>query len=226
MRNIRVWDWPTRLFHWALVACVSGLLVSGSVGGNWMVWHMRLGYAVGTLLIFRLLWGFAGGHWSRFSTFWPTLSRCQEAIATRHQPAHLKRPGHSVLGACSVIAMLLVLTAQVASGLVSDDEIAFSGPLVQWVSSEWSSAATTYHKDIGRYALLALVGLHLVAIAYHTLWRREPLVSAMVRGDREFADPAHRAWPASADNARRWGLALVLLGAAAGLVSWVVTTAG
>lgn len=226
MRSIRVWDLPTRLFHGALVIGVLGLLVSGTVGGNWMVWHLRLGYAVGTLLLFRLLWGFVGGHWSRFASFWPTPSRLRAALSSRRDPAMPKPPGHSVWGACSVIAMLLILTAQVASGLISDDEIAFSGPLVQWVSSDWSSAATTYHKNIGRYALLALMGLHLLAIAYYALWRREPLVGAMVHGDREVVDPAHGPWPTSADHARQRMLALALLSAAAALMAWMVNAAG
>ena len=67
--TIRVWDLPTRLFHWLLAACVIGLVVSGKIGGAAIVWHARLGYAVLALLLFRVVWGFAGGHWSRFGSF-------------------------------------------------------------------------------------------------------------------------------------------------------------
>jgi len=59
--RIRIWDLPTRLFHWSLTACVLGLVITGSVGGHAMVWHFRLGYAVLGLLLFRILWGFLGG---------------------------------------------------------------------------------------------------------------------------------------------------------------------
>ena len=69
MHTIRVWDLPTRLFHWALAACVVGLVVTANVGGNWMTWHGRLGYTVLSLLLFRIVWGFIGGHWSRFGSF-------------------------------------------------------------------------------------------------------------------------------------------------------------
>ena len=66
---VRVWDLPTRLFHWTLAASVVGLVVSGHVGGNALVWHMRLGLLVGALLGFRLVWGLIGGRWSRFAHF-------------------------------------------------------------------------------------------------------------------------------------------------------------
>ena len=72
---VRVWDVPTRLFHWALALCFVGLLVTSQVGGSAMVWHFRFGYGVLSLLLFRVVWGLLGGHWSRFSTFvfWPGM---------------------------------------------------------------------------------------------------------------------------------------------------------
>ena len=57
---VRVWDLPTRIFHWLLAACVIGSAVSAQLGGNAMVWHFRLGYTICTLLVFRLLWGLVG----------------------------------------------------------------------------------------------------------------------------------------------------------------------
>ena len=75
---VRVWDLPTRAFHWVLAACVLASLSSAWIGGNAMVWHLRFGYVVFALLLFRLLWGFVGGHWSRFATF---------AYSPGHEPA-------------------------------------------------------------------------------------------------------------------------------------------
>jgi len=69
LKQVRVWDLPTRVFHWALALCVISSIVSGLSGGNALVWHFRLGYAVFALLAFRLLWGMVGGHWSRFANF-------------------------------------------------------------------------------------------------------------------------------------------------------------
>lgn len=67
--TVRIWDLPTRLFHWCLVIAIPGLLLTANIGGNAMVWHFRLGYCVLTLLMFRLVWGFVGGRWSRFTAF-------------------------------------------------------------------------------------------------------------------------------------------------------------
>ena len=67
--KVRVWDLPTRIFHWSLVLCILGLVVTGQIGGNAMIWHFRFGYTMITLLLFRVVWGFVGGSWSRFTSF-------------------------------------------------------------------------------------------------------------------------------------------------------------
>mgnify|MGYP003610026477 FL=1 len=132
MSTVRIWDLPTRLFHWALFVCVVALVVTAKVGGNAMNLHLRLGQVVFALLLFRLLWGFVGGHWSRFASFFPTPARLARYLGGRATAADTA--GHNPLGALSVLAMLLVLGAQVGSGLFSDDDIAFSGPLTALVS--------------------------------------------------------------------------------------------
>lgn len=116
MFTVRIWDLPTRLFHWALAACVIGLVITGNVGGNAMVWHFRLGYAVLTLLLFRLAWGFVGGHWSR----WARLP-----LHPRHALAYLQtrsaertEAGHNPLGSWSILAMLF----SVVSGVYRFDQ--------------------------------------------------------------------------------------------------------
>ena len=80
LKPLRIWDLPTRAFHWALAACVVASVVSAKIGGDAMVWHLRLGYAVLTLLLFRLVWGFVGGHWSRFGSFLYAPSSVSRAI--------------------------------------------------------------------------------------------------------------------------------------------------
>ncbi|TDM08566.1 MAG: hypothetical protein C4K60_03845 [Ideonella sp. MAG2] len=135
----RVWDLPTRLFHWLLVLAVIGLVITGNVGGNAMVWHARLGVGVGCLLVFRLVWGVVGGRWSRFASFVRSpaaLLRYVRGVSEAHEYVHV---GHNPLGALSVLALLTVLLVQVSSGLVADDEIAFTGPLISWVSGATSS---------------------------------------------------------------------------------------
>lgn len=210
MHKVRVWDLPTRIFHWLLVVGVALQFLTGKLGGDWMVWHGRVGVAVLSLLLFRLLWGFVGGHWSRFAQFIPTPRRLLAYLRGQGRPQD--EVGHSPLGALSVLAMLLALTTQAITGLFSDDEIMFAGPLAASVSYELSSDLTSWHKRYGQGLLLVLVALHLAAIAYYSVVRRRPLVRAMVHGDKELTE-AH---PGSADGpSQRWrALGCLLLGAA------------
>lgn len=216
LTKVRVWDLPTRIFHWLLVAGVTGLGISGTLGGNAMVWHFRIAYAVLALLLFRLIWGVVGGRWSRFGAF---IYSPQSVISYLKGKGRLDHSvGHSPIGAASVFAMLAILLLQVASGLVSDDEIAFAGPLTRFVSNATVSLATNYHANIGKWLLLAVVVLHIAAIIFY-LWRKHNLVGAMLHGDKDLVQPA----PASRDDAvSRLGALLIFLLCAA-VAYWVST---
>lgn len=215
MYSIRIWDLPTRLFHWSLALCVIALAVTGSVGGDWMVWHMRLGHAVLALLLFRLIWGLVGGLWSRFGSFLYSPVSLFNHLKGQAPLAHTA--GHSPLGALSVFALLLVLSAQVGTGLISDDEIATFGPLVRFVPGDWVSAATSYHKSTGKWLIFGLVGLHLLAIAFYRWIKQQSLTRAMWVGDKQLPE----ALPASRDSASTRALALALLLVCATAAWWV-----
>lgn len=209
MFTVRIWDLPTRLFHWALAACVIGLVITGNVGGNAMVWHFRLGYAVLTLVLFRLAWGFAGGHWSRWSSL---------PLHPRHALAYLQTPsaerteaGHNPLGSWSILAMLFFLLFQVSTGLISDDEIANAGPLTALVSGSWVSWASAWHKNWGKLIIILLVVLHLLALIWHRFKKHPPLVPAMLHGNKILAEPV----PASRDQWPHRLVALLILGLSA-----------
>lgn len=216
LSKVRVWDLPTRVFHWALVLAVTGLAISGTIGGNAMVWHFRFGYAVLTLLLFRIIWGLAGGRWSRFGAFLYSPRSVINYLKGQGKPEH--SVGHNPLGAGSIFAMLTVLIAQVGSGLFSDDDIAFAGPLTRFVSSTTVSLSTSYHKNIGKWLLLALVLLHVGAIVFYLL-RKHNLVGAMLHGDKELVAPV----PGSRDDAVSRTAALLVLGACAVVVTWLVS---
>ncbi len=221
MQNkVRVWDLPTRVFHWALVFCVIGLVVTGYSGGNAIVWHARLGYTVLSLLLFRVIWGLVGGRWSRFVSFIYSPGSVLRYLRGQAHPDHLV--GHNPLGAGSVFAMLLVLIAQVGTGLVADDEIAFTGPLNKFVDAAKGLQATWYHKQVGQWLLLALVGLHIAAVLFY-LWRKkENLIKPMLHGDKLV--PASVA-PSRDDTASRIA-ALMVFGLCCALVAWVVKLGG
>jgi cytochrome b len=147
--SLRIWDLPTRLFHFALIACVAGLIITGEIGGEIMTLHFYLGYAVLTLVFFRLVWGFVGGHWSRFIHFIPSPAELRAYIASLRPLNAKPSAGHNPLGALSVLTMLLVLLAQVFSGFLSDDEVSVSGPWTAWAPGAWVELASEYHTDIG-----------------------------------------------------------------------------
>lgn len=218
LNKVRVWDLPTRIFHWALVAGVLGLAISGTIGGTAMIWHFRFGYAVLTLLLFRIVWGLVGGRWSRFGAFIYSPQSVYNYLKGRGKAEH--SVGHSPIGAGSVFAMLGILLAQVGTGLLSDDEIAFAGPLTSLVSNATVSLATNYHKNIGKWIVLALVLLHVAAIVFY-LWRKHNIVGAMLHGDKELVA---RVAPSRDDAASRTA-ALVVLAACAGVVYWISTLA-
>ena len=216
LTRVRVWDLPTRIFHWGLVLAVIALAISGTIGGNAMVWHFRFGYTVLTLLLFRITWGIVGGRWSRFGAFIYGPRSVINYLKDQGKPEH--SVGHSPLGAGSVFAMLAVLVAQVSSGLLSDDDIAFAGPLTRFVSGAAVKLATNYHSNIGKWLLLALLLLHVGAITYH-LWRKHNLVNAMLHGDKELVMPV----PGSRDDTvSRIGALLIFCTCAAG-VSWIAS---
>lgn len=214
----RVWDLPTRAFHWTLALAVVLLVVSGHVGGNALEWHMRLGYLVFTLLLFRLLWGFFGGRWSRFASFIHapgTVLRYLrgEAAAGEHLDV-----GHNPLGGLSVFALLAVLAAQVATGLVADDEIATTGPLNRLVSNATAGKATGWHTEAGQWLLIGLVVLHIGAILFYRFHRGHDLVKPMLTGNKALPSGT----PASTDNLSTRGLALLLAAVSAGVVAGIV----
>lgn len=218
LNRVRVWDLPTRVFHWGLVFCFVGLVTTGAVGGQAMVWHFRFGYCVLSLLLFRLVWGFVGGTWSRFSVFITgpaTVLRYARGEGTAQQSV-----GHNPLGALSVLALLGFAVLQVAAGLFSDDEIAAAGPLAKMVANSWVSLATYYHTKIGKIILIVLVQLHIAAIIFYRIRRNENLLLPMLNGDKELAQP----FESARDDSESRTKALVLFGVCAvcvtGLVQW------
>lgn len=221
-KTLRVWDLPTRVFHWVLAACVAALVITAKTGP--IDWHARLGYLALTLLVFRLLWGVLGGHWSRFASFVYAPASLVAYLRGRAPLSH--RIGHSPLGALSVFGLLAVLLAQVATGLISDDEIAFTGPLNALVSSAAGLAATSYHRQIGQWLIIGLVVLHVAAVLFYLLRRGDNLIRPMLTGDKTLDGASASdapSVPASRDDVRSRVLALVLIALSAAATAWLVT---
>ncbi|MEK8032401.1 cytochrome b/b6 domain-containing protein [Ideonella sp. DXS29W] len=213
----RVWDLPTRLFHGLLAAAVIGLVITGVTGGNAIEWHMRLGVAVGALLVFRILWGLLGGRWSRFTSFVYAPAAVGRYLRGQPRPTDRFDVGHNPLGSLSVFGLLAVLALQVATGLVADDEIATTGPLNRFVSGATASLATGWHKGYGQWLIYALVGLHVAAIVFYVTRKKQDLLRPMWHGNKLLPPGT----PASADHLRSRLLATVLLAACGAAGVWV-----
>ncbi len=189
LHRIRIWDLPTRGFHILLALCVAGLIVTGEIGA--MQLHFRLGYAVLTLVLFRVVWGFVGGHWSRFVNFVPTPTQLRAYVqAVRDQQAP-SSTGHNPLGALSVLAILSILLIQVFSGFLSDDEIANAGPWTALVPAQWVELATEYHSEIGKAILILLIVLHVGTVLYYKRVKNDDLITPMLTGDKVLQTEAH-----------------------------------
>jgi cytochrome b len=182
LHRIRVWDLPTRGFHVLLALSVAGLIATGEIG--FMQLHFWLGYAVLTLVLFRLVWGFVGGHWSRFVNFVPTPTKLRayiQAVRTQQVPYSI---GHNPLGALSVLGILSVLLLQVFSGFFSDDEIANTGPWTSFVPADWVAMATEYHSEVGKVILIVLIVLHVGTVLYCKRVKNDDLITPMLTGDK------------------------------------------
>jgi cytochrome b len=182
--RVRIWDLPTRVFHILLAIAVAGLFVTGELGGNAMQWHFLLGYLVLVLVLFRLVWGVVGGHWSRFVNFVPRPSSLLVYVRLLRAKQATHSIGHNPLGALSVLGMLGFLLLQVVSGLMSDDEIANTGPWAALVPTDWVSLATEYHSDIGKVLLIVLVCLHVATVLFYKRVKKDDLITPMLTGDK------------------------------------------
>ncbi len=198
-RSQLVWDWPIRVFHWGLVLAVVTLFVTGKLGGNWLEWHKRAGFLVIGLIVFRLLWGFVGGHHARFASF----VRGPKAIIDYIRGKSSESIGHNPLGALSVLAMLAVLAFQAGSGLFANDDIMLEGPYASVVGKEMSDLLTRLHK-LNSWLIVGLVSLHVVAIAFYFFRKKTNLTTPMLTGRKVVSAPL----PAS--NSPAW-LAPVLI---------------
>lgn len=178
---IPVWDLPTRLFHWLLVVLVAVAFATAKAGGNAMIYHEWCGSAVLALLLFRAAWGLIGSGPSRFASFLvgpAAVGRYAMTLFHRDAGRHLS---HNPLGGWSVAAMLLALFLQAGTGLFANDDIATTGPLYAWVGKPLSDRLTVVHL-INQNAIVALAALHIAAVLFHLVYKRENLITPMITG--------------------------------------------
>jgi cytochrome b len=192
VKKIRVWDLPLRLFHWTLAVLVVTAILAIKLGGV-MELHLVAGSSALALVAFRIVWGLVGPRYARFSSFLYGPSTIAGYVRGRQN----RHAGHNPPGSVAVFALLGLLLAQASTGLFSNDDIAFDGPLVKFVSKDVSDRLTWLHAEIGATLIYVLIGLHIAAIAYYYFFRKQNLVTPMITGDQEVdadAVPASDSW--------------------------------
>ena len=208
--KVRIWDLPTRLFHWALVLLVPALWATHAL--DQMDLHILLGEVMLGLILFRLIWGVIGSSTARFSQFVRGPVSVFRYLRGRAGAVF----GHNPIGGWSVLAMLILLAVQVGLGLfASDEDNLYSGPLSRHVTEETSHILRDRHEMVF-YILLGFIVFHVAAILYYLIVRRDNLVTPMVTG--------RRATPAGGEEMTGAPLWRFLLAAAlaAGL-TWIVS---
>jgi cytochrome b len=213
---VRIWDLPTRLFHWLIVALFAFSWWTAEY--DHLDWHMLSGYAILGLVLFRVYWGFAGSSTARFARFLKGPRAVSDYARHVFERSGSSTPGHNPMGGWSVVALLFLLLLQTVLGLFAIDVEGFQpGPLDNLVSFETGRWFAHQHGKVFNL-LLIFSGLHVAAILFYWLYKRENLISPMVTGSKRL--PATDARPEPAFTRLWWAIPGLL--AAGLLVAWVV----
>jgi len=187
--RVRAWDLPTRLFHWTLLALIVSAWVSyefaEDLGDATLIWHRANGLAILTLIVWRGLWGIWGPPTARFAGFVhgpATVLAYARKLVAGVAPRYL---GHNPLGALMVVALLAIVATQAMLGLfATDDNDLVGGPLYRLVDEAQNRQATRWHARLFNFVLLPLAAVHIAINTLYTLVKREPLIQAMITGQK------------------------------------------
>lgn len=187
--TVTAWDQPTRIFHWLLLALVISAYVSveyaEDFGDSLLNWHRYNGLAILTLVVWRVLWGFAGSSTSRFKSFVPKPIAVRRYISATLKGAAPRYLGHNPLGSVMIIALLLALLTQTSLGLFSTDDDDFAGgPLSGFVCRSANKSATHWHAWVFWYVILPLAALHVTTNVLYGWLKKEPLITSMITGEK------------------------------------------
>jgi cytochrome b len=177
--TVKVWDLPTRLFHWSLATLVFSQLFTGFK--QLLIWHIPIGCTIVGLIIFRILWGFWGSQTSRFSSFIKGISSVFKYLIKiiKNQPTyHL---GHNPAGGWVILFILSILSIQLITGV-------FSGLIGYLIPQEFSELAWNTHK-ITALILIATIITHISANLFYLIVRKDNLIIPMIIGIKKTSKP-------------------------------------
>jgi len=216
--TVVVWDWPVRFVHWAMVVLVAALLTTGLIGGDMLlVWHMRAGATLLALVLFRVLWGFAGSRNARFASFVRGPAAVVAYAKSIRRPDRHVYASHNPLGGWMTVAILVALLVQAGTGLFTNDDVLTEGPLARLITKDMSDAISTLHRR-GWWLVAGLALVHIVAVLSYLVVLKDNLIGAMASGRKRLPLGVARTDDAAASNAR----AIVVLALCAAVVWWTV----
>jgi cytochrome b len=213
-----VWDFPTRAFHWLLALSLVGSWITAEAGFEWTEIHFLLGYFSLGLVLFRLIWGFVGTTYARFSQFVKSPVRVFSYLPmlfSRRPPTDL---GHNPIGGWSVLLMLTLVGIQAGTGLFISDDIFYAGPYNAVVSSDLAGRLASIHHT--NFLILQItVALHLGAVCWYTMVKKTNLIGPMITGKKVVSGAAESI------TSSRVGVALIILVVVAAAVTALVQLA-
>ena len=212
MKKQLIWDLPVRLFHWLLVLCIAAQYITAELLEGYMEVHFYIGYFTLGLIIFRLIWGFVGPKYSRFSNFIRSPFAALQYFKLLIQRKNPKYTGHNPLGGWIVPVVILIVGLQAVSGLFTNDDVLYQGPYYAAIDSELQGVFQWLHHNVFNL-IIGIIVLHLVAIAWYQLVLKYPLIGAMLSGKKI----AKTGIPGS-----KIILALVIAGLIALFIYWLV----
>lgn len=215
--EVPVWDWPVRLVHWAIALLVAAQITTGLIGIEMRAWHMRSGETLLALVLFRVVWGFVGSPNARFVSFVRGPAAVLAYVRSLVRPPHQIHATHNPIGGWMVIALLLALLFQTGTGLFTNDDILYDGPLVKLISKDLSDAISSLHRR-SWWVVAGLSGLHIVAVLSYLMALGDNLVYPMVHGRKTLPPLAANPAAAAASNTR----ALIVLALCGAVVWWTV----
>lgn len=205
MKSTLVWDWPVRISHWLIVLLFTGLIITGKSEGNYIQYHFYMGYGLSAVVIARVLYGFYGSYYARFSQFVKgpkVVFRFAMSLLSGRPKKYL---GHNPVGALMVVVLLFALSVQWGTGLFTSDEVFWFGPFYSLISEDLASQLASIHHFLPN-VLLGLVAMHVLAVFYHELCLKERLIEAMILGRKK-----HHTITSVEVKTPRWGVIFSLL---------------
>jgi cytochrome b len=214
--DLRIWDLPTRVFHWLLAVTLVGSFLTHELGFKWMEWHITLGYTALFLVVFRIFWGLAGPRHARFTSFVAGPGQVWRYARAWWVGKPPRYPGHNPLGGWAVLVMLVLTLLQAFSGLFNSDEILYSGPWHHAAPSAFTDRMEALH-ELNFNLLAGMVMLHVAAVATYWVRWRTNLTRAMWTGRKQ----AGEVDAGQAIESSKLLLALILV-IVAGAIVWAV----